>query len=414
MKKLYILTIVFLITTACTTNEKEEQIKLEETSLAVGSWRGEMEISGSKSPFNFEVKKNDNQELNVYLLNAEERFLLNNVYIKDDSVVVAIDVYDALLIGKVVDNTWKGYFRRNEEGTNDVPFSAVHNERYRFSNKIPQSFESVAGRWAIQLIDEKGKVRDAIGVFEQENHELTGTILGRTGDYRFFEGMVIKDSLFLSAFSGASPYLIQGKLINDSIFEGNLVTSSSVFTMKGVRNDSLTPENLYELTHVDNEEGIITFSLPDIDGNIVSLNDERFKNKVVIIPIMGTWCPNCIDEAAFLVPWYEQNKDRGVEIVAVSFERKDDFDYARTRLNKFIDRLDVSYPVLFGGLADKQNVYDKLKGINGVISYPTTIFIGKDGKVHKIHTGFFGPAAKEYYDDFVISFNTQIDLMLEE
>jgi len=129
---------------------------------------------------------------------------------------------------------------------------------------------------------------------------------------------------------------------------------------------------------------------------------------------MGSWCPNCVDEAAFLAPWYKENKARGVEIVALSFERKDDLDFARTRISKFVKRFDIAYDILFAGLADKSQASEKLPALNRVLSFPTTILIDRKGNVRKIHTGFSGPATGEYYQEFIRHFNEDVTTLLNE
>jgi hypothetical protein len=52
--------------------------------------------------------------------------------------------------------------------------------------------------------------------------------------------------------------------------------------------------------------------------------------------------------------------------------------------------------------------------LNSVIAFPTTIFIGKDGKVKKIHTGFTGPSTGIYYYQFKEHFNETVNELLAE
>ena len=411
---------VLLLLCSCDTAEEEASAvnQIDENSsellIALGNWRGEMQLPDGNVPFNFEVTTNENNELSVFLLNASERFLINEVSLHDDSVVVHIDVYNALFIGEMSNDKWSGYFRRNEEGAKDIPFVAKQNENHRFSKSPSASNYTLKGKWALELTDQDGKKSEMIGVFEQEDKKITGTLLARTGDYRFFEGELSNDSIFLSTFSGASPYLIKGKLVNENELDATLIMSARSISIQGERNDTIQPEDPNAMTFFDNETKSLSFELLNLEGEIVSLSDEKFKDKVVVITIMGTWCPNCVDEAAFLAPWYEENKGRGVEIVAVSFERKDDFDFAKERLTKFIERFGVTYEVVYGGLAQKDNVYNKLQGIDGVISYPTTLFVDRNGKVSKIHTGFYGPATGEYYNNFIRNFNEEVDRLLSK
>jgi thiol-disulfide isomerase/thioredoxin len=147
---------------------------------------------------------------------------------------------------------------------------------------------------------------------------------------------------------------------------------------------------------------------------MISSADERFKGKVVILQIFGTWCPNCMDETKFLSEWYNKNKDRGVEILGLAYERKDDFEYASDRVKKMKEKLDVPYDFVVAGTNDKLKAAETLPMLNKVLAFPTTIFIGKDGKVKHIRTGFEGPGTGIYYEQFKQRFNELINELLTE
>jgi thiol-disulfide isomerase/thioredoxin len=151
-----------------------------------------------------------------------------------------------------------------------------------------------------------------------------------------------------------------------------------------------------------------------VDGKKVSLQDEKYQNKVIILQLFGTWCPNCMDETKFLAPWYNENKDRGVEIIGLAYERKPDFDYASNRVKKMIDKWNVEYDLVIAGTDDKVKAGETLPMLNAVAAFPTTIFIGKDGRVKKIHTGFNGPGTGEYYHQFIEQFNQTVNELLNE
>jgi thiol-disulfide isomerase/thioredoxin len=157
------------------------------------------------------------------------------------------------------------------------------------------------------------------------------------------------------------------------------------------------------------------FTFPDaFTGQNTSLSDAKYKGKVVIVTILGSWCPNCIDEASYMAPWYKANKNRGVEIIGLSFERKNDPAFAKTRLEALKKRFDIQYDILFAGLADTQYASSVLPALSEIISFPTTIIVDKSGKVAKIHTGYSGSATGKYYDDFVKEFNHEIDELLKQ
>ena len=156
----------------------------------------------------------------------------------------------------------------------------------------------------------------------------------------------------------------------------------------------------------------ISFSFQNLDGKKVSNTDKKYLNKVLIVQFLGSWCPNCMDETRFLVPWYEKNKGKGVEIIGLAYERKEDFAYASERVKKMMTKLNVGYNVLIAGLYDTEKASASLPTLNKVNIWPTTIFIGRDGKVKHIHTGFSGPATGIFYEEQVQRFNEIVSELL--
>ncbi|MFN5937440.1 MAG: TlpA disulfide reductase family protein, partial [Sphingobacteriales bacterium] len=152
-----------------------------------------------------------------------------------------------------------------------------------------------------------------------------------------------------------------------------------------------------------------------LDSTIVSIRDDRFKGKVVVVQLMGSWCPNCMDETAFLSTWYKQNKQRGVEVVALAYEYSADFHKAAQTLKKFQQRHQVEYPMLNTGVtsSDPQRTEKTLPQFTPIKVFPTTIFIGKDGRVKKVHAGFSGPGTGSHYEEFKKEFNLTIDQLLK-
>jgi thiol-disulfide isomerase/thioredoxin len=168
------------------------------------------------------------------------------------------------------------------------------------------------------------------------------------------------------------------------------------------------------LTYLKEGFDKISFSFPDMEHNRISPSDEKYEGKVLILQIFGTWCPNCMDETKFLTQWYNDNHDRGVEILGLAYERKDDFDYASARVKKMKEKLGVPYDFVIAGTNDKEKAAETLPMLNKVIAFPTTIFIGKDGKVKHIRTGFEGPGTGIYYERFKERFNQIMGDLLAE
>jgi len=132
----------------------------------------------------------------------------------------------------------------------------------------------------------------------------------------------------------------------------------------------------------------LAFSFPDLAGKTVSNTDSQFRGKVVIVAIGGSWCPNCHDEAQFLVSLYKKFHARGLEIVNLDFERGDP-DTDTLRLKAFIAHYGIPYTVLTAGTTDQ--LAEKIpQGVN-LNCWPTSFFIGRDGLVKETHAGFAGP-----------------------
>lgn len=408
MKKYLIAGLSTVLALASCKNDKQESPQLKD-----GKWHAEFNAKDGSIPFSFEVEKGSSDSSTVItLINGAERVPLEGVTYKGDSVFIPIKAYDTELKGVIKGDTISGIFRRLfSEGDKGLEFKAVYGATPRFVTE-GTSADSLDGKWDIQFITDS-ETKNNVGIFSQKDGILTGSILTNSGDFRYLEGVSDKNRFRLSAFAGLSPYLIQGKFTDKDNFEGEFITARGSQKIKGTRNPNARLADPYGLTQLKKGYNSIDLKLRDLKGNEVSLTDPKFKDKVVIVSILGSWCPNCLDEAEFLAPWYKENKDRGVEIVGLAFERKDDPEYIQKVLSNLIKKYDITYDILVGGkISDSEEVLSALDG--GLKSYPTTIFIDKKGVVRKIHTGFNGPATGLFYDEFKTDFNKLVNELLAE
>lgn len=383
--------------------------------IKTGIWRGVLEIQGEHLPFNFEVIQDATGGLDAILHNAEERLLLDEVEFQGDSLNMVLHVFDAYLRATVKGDSLIGLFNLNYNPSYKVPFKAKYGQDFRFiqpaNNIVTKNF---TGKYEVQFFNEKDTSR-AIALIEQTDGYARGSFVTSTGDYRYLEGAVVNDTLHLSAFDGNHAYLFEVVQPTDSTLAGGHWLGKTRFrNWSGKLNDNAQLPDAESLTFLKPGYEKIEFSFPDLNGNAVTLSDDRFKNKVVVLQIFGTWCPNCMDETKFLAPWYEANKGRGVEIIGLAYERKDDFTYASERVKKMKAKLNVPYEFLIAGVNDNAKAAETLPMLNKVVAFPTTIFIGKDGKVKYIHTGFEGPGTGIYYEQFKERFNQIINELLAE
>ncbi len=409
MKKYFILAMVGL--TALASCKKEANNKLTD-----GKWRGEFSISDQKFPFVFNVANAASDSVTVYLINGAEQVPLKGVRYSGDTVTIPIEAYDAELIGVIVDGKFDGRFKKLfvEGGDEGIPFIAEKTDAPRFEKAATPTSVSLDGKWDIQFISQKGDTAHNVGIFSQNDDVLTGSILTNAGDLRFLEGTPTADGFQFSAFAGLSPYLIKGTFEGNDSFTGEFYTARGVTKLLGKRNAEAKLADPYSLAYMKKGFDRLDFTFPDIEGNKVSLSDPKFKDKVVIVSILGSWCPNCLDEMEYLSPWYKENKDRGVEIIGLAFERKDDPEYVKTVLSRLVKRYDTTYDILFAGKLGDDATAKALPQVSKIMGYPTTIFIDKKGKVRKIHTGFNGPATGLFYEEFKQDFNKIVDDLLAE
>ncbi|MFA7492361.1 MAG: TlpA disulfide reductase family protein [Proteiniphilum sp.] len=388
----------------------------KQNSLQNGIWKGELTVAENKrAPFLFEVSDAGSDVASVTLFNGVERVKLDSVHFQSDTLIIPIASYDAYIEGVVSGDLIEGKFIKNYiENDPGVPFHATFGVKERFSpsGSIPDT--PVDGKWDMLFISEKGDTTRNVGVFKSENNIVTGSILTNSGDLRFLEGVYTESGVDLSAFGGLSPYLIELRFSDESSFEGKFYTTRGVTEIVGIRNDYAELADPYSLAQLKPGFNSLGFNLPNLDGQNVSLDNERYRGKVVVVSILGSWCPNCLDEMEFLAPWYDENSERGVEIIGIAFERKDDFDYAKTALTRLKNRYGANYEILFGGQVGRESVANALPEVENFSSYPTTLFIDKKGAVRKIHTGFNGPATGLFYEEFKRDFNYLIDSLLSE
>ena len=402
-----ILLFCLLITLFSTCSTKPAEIKS-------GIWRGVIELQGQQLPFNFEVLK-DTSGYKVNLINASEKILLDEISIVGDSIDMILHIFDAGLRAKISENSLEGFYYKNYDKSFKFPFHATFGDDYTFKKVTDQSTSDFYGKYAVQFITDKKDTIVSVGIFNQNGNYAEGTFLTPTGDYRYLEGNVVNNKLHLSTFDGNHAFLFIAEKKDDSTLVGDYWSGkSSHETWTAVKNDNAVMPNAEALTFLKEGYDKIEFSFPDLNKNMISPSDEKFKDKVLILQIFGTWCPNCMDETKFLSQWYKDNKDRGIEILGLAYERKADFEYASTRVKKMKDRLKVDYDFVIAGTDDKEKASETLPMLNKVIAFPTTIFIGKDGKVKHIRTGFEGPGTGIYYEQFKERFNQVVNACLSE
>ncbi len=381
-------------------------------------WRADILIEGGTLPFGLEIHKKTDKTFTVYILNASEKFQTDDAVLLGDSLVIPISLFDAEIVAKMTDDNLIGIFRKNKGRKSfvQVPFKASLGYDFRFvpTQKTAQKV-NVQGKWATNFISPTTKKSSfLVGVFEQKGNVVTGSFLTTTGDYRYMDGNLVGDSLFLSTFDGSHTFLMKAKII------GKKMTGRFNDSVLGFKNIEAQKDDKAELPDVKKitflKEGFdkLNFSFPNEKGEKISLSDDAFKGKVVIVQILGSWCPNCMDESKFMVPFYEKNKAKGLEIIGLAYEKNLDNEFFKTKMNLLRERFGIKYPLLKAGINSSESASESLPMLNKVIGFPTTIIIDKKGKIRETHTGFSGPGTGKYYTEWVTDFERLMDKLLRE
>lgn len=408
MKRCFIVFLLSLIVSGCKQPEKK-------AGLNEGIWQARLSVmDGQILPFNFELSKDTDGNYSLDILNAQEVISVDEITITGDSILIRTPVFEGYMTGIYTATTITGNFIiENLDRT--VPFEATFGEENRFQNTLPSSHD-VSGVWETEFSPNTENNYMGKGIFIQDDTKVSGTFRTTTGDYRYLEGVVDGDSLKLSAFDGAHAFLFTAK-VSDSTLDGTFYSGNHFkepFTAK--RNETFELPSPDSLTFLKEGYEKLAFSFPDSSGDIVSLTDEKFSNKVVLVQIMGSWCPNCLDETKFLTDYLKNNQNDDLEFVGLAIEYAKTEALAFKSIQRLVDRIGVEYPILLAqfGTYNKVKAQEKLPMLNHVISYPTTIFIDKKGNVRRIHTGFNGPATGEKYIEFKEEFNTFLNQLLSE
>ena len=400
--------IFFMLLSGCANSEKKSRPK-------EGIWQARLEVKDKQIlPFNFELSSNEGETIQMKILNGEETILVDEILVEGDSILIKAPVFEGYISAKLDSEYMDGVFVI-ESLDRTVPFEAEYGIEERFSN-VTSNTTDATGIWETEFSPGTDDSYMGKGIFSQKNGIVSGTFRTTTGDYRFLEGVMDKDSLKVSAFDGAHAFLFQAKVtdstMNGVFYSGNHFKEPFV----AVRNENYELPSPDSLTFIKEGYDKFDFSFPNLAGETVSLSDPSFKDKVVIVQLMGSWCPNCLDESKFLVDYLENHTTGDLAVLALAFEQAKTKERALQSIQRLKDRIGISYPILLAqyGSYDKEKAQQKLPMLNHVLSYPTTIFVDKKGNVRKIHTGFNGPATGDKYEEFKVEFDSFIKELLSE
>ncbi len=374
---------------------------------------------GKQVVFQLERKQEQGKTI-LYVINAAERIRITGIRQVKDSLFFELPAFESSFRVRVLANgNLSGTYIKGTAGATQYwPLFAVANTKERFAAVNGVAKNNITGKWDVTVTRANGTTRKAVAEFEQEGNKLTGTFLTPSGDYRYVDGIVTGDSLKLTSFDGDNSRLFEAKIENSNTISGGIFYNgyTGKETWIAERNENISLPEANEPTSLREGETKLNFTFKDLNGLPVSIDDEKYKNKVVIIQLMGSWCANCLDETKFLADYYKSNHSRGVEIIALAYEFTTDLARSKLSISKFQKLFDVQYAMLITGVAagDEKKTEKTLPQLTAIKSFPTTVFIDKKGNVREVHTSFYGPGTGEYYTAYKNKFYETVDGLLAE
>ncbi len=379
------------------------------------NWGANMERpDGNKIAFTFNWTKENSHQV-WYIKNAEEQIKVDNITKQGDSFFVQMPVFESQFRFVIKDEKIQGYWiKKGVANAQVLPFVAIQNQPRFMATAIAKS--NVTGRWAAHFGKDTADV--SVAEFVQKGNLVTGTFLNATGDFRYLEGIVTNDTLLLSGFDGGHAFLFKAVVKNDTVITNGMFYAGAKGKEEWVAardaKAAVSEKEVAMFTRPGKDK--LDFVFKDLQGKQVSINDEKFKNKVVVIQLMGSWCPNCMDETAFLSSYYNKNKQRGVEVIALAYEYTTNWERSVNSLKKFQQRFNVQYTILNTGVTvtDSLRTEKTLPQVTPIKFFPSSIIIDKKGKIRKFDTGFNGPATGTHYIAYKQEFEQIIDDLLNE
>jgi thiol-disulfide isomerase/thioredoxin len=376
------------------------------------------EANEGELPFLFEVAYINDTIFKMDIINGEERIAVPAEDIRfgrsretgKDTILINFPVFGsyirAVFQERVMEGDWV-YPAKNQT----IPFVARFGQNKRFTSLSKTPKADLTGKWECTFDLASKAPYKAVGELKQTGNVLRGTFRTETGDYRFLDGEVQADKFYLSCFDGSHAFVFEGKIRDNGHLDAFFRSSKNKPEIwEAKKNETFELRNANSLTKLKREGESIDFTFPDATGKAISINN--YAGKVKIVQIMGTWCPNCRDETNFLINYLKRKPSEKLAVVALAFERN--AENAATQVATYKQKMAVPYDVLVAGTTtDKDEAAKSLKWLDKVVAYPTLLFIDKNNKVRRIHTGFDGPATSKHAE-FTAEFENYVEKMLRE
>jgi thiol-disulfide isomerase/thioredoxin len=416
-----------------------------------GRWDASLNNHGTVIPFRLDISGSGSTLKGTFYNGFTPYDGTTSASFQDGKLVLNIEHYLTTITADLKDGRFEGNVATQSRAANgNYAFHAVrHVESAATSANVP----NIAGSWEIPLPTPSSKGEKAFRfIVQQRGAEVAASILRVDGDTGAYSGTYKDGKWVLSHFDGSRPGLIEVSLAKDGTLEvvqnarrapkavsqdgANAASYQTASTGAGTKSyaeepaDSrYTPALIAYRTEVARAKGFpepenyethttardpnekFAFNFPDVNGKLVSNDDPRFKGKVVLAIVTGTWCPNCHDEAQYLVELDKKYRDKGLAIVALDFEEPEQQGNLE-RERAFVKQYGVEYTYLIAGAPAE--MWEKVPQAVNLNTWPATIFVGRDGLVKGIHSGFASPASGEFNRQLQAEFTAKIERLLSE
>lgn len=379
----------------------------QKRTISSNRWFCQLQIQDKTIDFILEQKPTRIFPSQYRLVNGKETIDLDFNRVEGDSLICPISIYDSeLRFPAKVGPSFSGRFVKNDTKIPDyfLPFKATEIKPKPAIRPASNQKPFLQGKWSLDF-SENGLEKDpAFGVFTQKGDSIFGSILTETGDYRFLNGMQTDARhAYVQSFNGAQTYLFEFALTELGVTGVFYISKTRKIEFKGSKTVINPLSDGFSKSKVIGNERF-RFKARNLEGGIEDENSALIRGKPLVVQILGSWCPNCLDETRFLTEVFP-HRPAGVEFIGLAFERKSDFNYAKNRVETIKNRLEPPYPIWIGGFASTDSAAKVLPALTGIAAFPTTIFVKASGQVHKVHTGFSGPATGIFYEVWKKEFN---------
>jgi thiol-disulfide isomerase/thioredoxin len=361
-------------------------------------------------PFYFQIEHTDDGYFELKLLNGEETIEPDKIIRQDDSTIVELAYFDTELRLKVTDRrNISGRWVDNSRENMQLPFIAIPADYESRHNFIVND-----SKWEATFRPGAPNAYPGIIQMKSQSGIVNTAVRAPSGDFRYLNTYISNDSLYLFKFDGIVIYLLTAHIKEDSLVNGKMYSGPVyVSDWHAVRNEIASLPDAYERTKVVNNTPLV-LKLRDIHGDSIVLDRNDFAGKITLLPIMGTWCPNCLDESRHIAAYLEKHPEMPVQVFGLCFERPKEWEKISLLLNKYTRSMELPYPLYYAGYADAPSASGVFPMLDGVKAFPTLVILDKSGQVRQVITGFDGPATGQAYDNHLKRFDTLMQTLSAE